>query len=131
MKNYFLSVIILIAVSTILFNCQNSNKVEQMLEKEIATENARCPVKMNENVYLDSCKLVADKIMQYHYRLTFSGIDSSNFINSTKQLMIESLKKQPTAALYQKENVGFRYIYSNIEGKYMFQINIDPKDYVQ
>lgn len=129
MRYHFLSAILLIVCCTIFFNCQNSNKVEVILEKEVATENARCPRKLNNNVYFDSCKLVSDRIIQYHYRLTFSGIDSSNFIKSSKSLMIENLKKQPTAALYQKENVGFKYIYSNIKGEYMFQINIAPSDY--
>lgn len=126
---FFIKLLFIFTICITIASCGNKDNVEALLEKEIATENARCPIRFNENIIMDSCRLLPQRIIQYHYRLAFSGLDSAVFINQYKPQMIEALKKQPTAKLYQKEGVGYQYIYNDMNGNYLFRLNILSNDY--
>lgn len=128
--------LILIATAAIvLTSCQESLEERAAREAREVTE-AKCPMPIGNNMYLDSIVFDIPSLTQTQYFRFIGDTDNDSMVVSMKDTdlkgaLVQELKNTPNYKTLMKRGANFRYIYRSSKNpeKVYFNFIINKADY--
>lgn len=128
--------LILIATAAIvLTSCQESLEERAAREAREVTE-AKCPMPIGNNMYLDSIVFDIPSLTQTQYFRFIGDTDNDSMVVSMKDTdlkgaLVQELKNTPNYKTLMKRGANFRYIYRSSKNpeKVYFDFIINKADY--
>lgn len=115
-----------------LSNCSGNSSTDKAI-KEIATiVNEKCPMKITDDVRLDSVSAEVGKKLVYNYTIFLideAKFNKKEFENGKKEAMTSSIKSSSDMSYLKSLGTTFEYRYFSEKGHLLSEINISPKDY--
>lgn len=131
-KQIFLFALVL-SLGFTFTQCSKETAVQKFLEVQVQALNAQCPVTVADGLILEKCEALPGKVFRYNY--TIKNVDpvvlgdTTQFKNSAKVAVVESLKSMPEMKQFNDHGVTIIYRYNDATGKYLYQLEIAPEDY--
>ena len=128
---------ILAITAFILVSCQESLEERAAREAREVTE-AKCPIPVGNNMYLDSIVFDIPSLTQTQYFRFIGNTDNDSMVIAMrdadlKGALIQELKNTPTYKTLMKRGANFRYVYRSTKDrkKTYFDFIITKADYGQ
>lgn len=126
---------LLAITASIFLSCQESLEERAAREAREVTE-AKCPMPVGSNLYLDSIVFDIPSLTQTQYFRFIGNTDNDSMVvamrdTDLKGALIQELKNTPTYKTLMKRGVNFRYVYRSTKerGKTFFDFTINKADY--
>ena len=130
-------IFILAITAFILVSCQESLEERAAREAREVTE-AKCPMPVGNNMYLDSIVFDIPSLTQTQYFRFIGDTDNDSMVIAMrdadlKGALIQELKNTPTYKTLMKRGANFRYVYRSTKDrkKTYFDFIITKADYAQ
>lgn len=132
MNDKMIKTLALLAVTALLFSCQESLLERAAREAREMTET-KCPMPVGDNLMLDSVVFDIPTLTQSQYFRVLGSLDDEELFEDVdaKALLLEELRNTPSYRALMERNVAFRYIYrsSESEDKVLLDLTLMPEDY--
>ena len=134
MKHFSTRFLILTAVIAVSMTaCQESLEQKAAHEALMFTQK-NCPVKMSDNLVIDSMVFEADtRTLHYYYTLTAPADSVGLFSETLKKVLLTDLKNTTALMAYKEAGYRFAYTYYSQEDPniVLFEAIFSEKDYKQ
>lgn len=132
MNDKMIKTLALLAVTALLFSCQESLLERAAREAREMTET-KCPMPVGDNLMLDSVVFDIPTLTQSQYFRVLGSLDDEELFEDVdaKALLLEELRNTPSYRALMERDVAFRYIYrsSESEDKVLLDLTLMPEDY--
>ena len=127
--------ILITTAAIVLTSCQESLEERAAREAREVTE-AKCPMPIGNNMYLDSIVFDIPSLTQTQYFRFIGDTDNDSMVVSMKDTdlkgaLVQELKNTPNYKTLMKRGANFRYIYRSSKNpeKVYFNFIINKADY--
>ena len=127
--------ILITTAAIVLTSCQESLEERAAREAREVTE-AKCPMPIGNNMYLDSIVFDITSLTQTQYFRFIGDTDNDSMVVSMKDTdlkgaLVQELKNTPNYKTLMKRGANFRYIYRSSKNpeKVYFDFIINKADY--
>ncbi len=127
--------ILITTAAIVLTSCQESLEERAAREAREVTE-AKCPMPIGNNMYLDSIVFDIPSLTQTQYFRFIGDTDNDSMVVSMKDTdlkgaLVQELKNTPNYKTLMKRGANFRYIYRSSKNpeKVYFDFIINKADY--
>lgn len=118
----------------LLLFCQCSSKEDRarkILTSDVFDINMQCPIKLDNNIRLDSCKLLPNNDLSYYYTyMDTVAIDSVWFRKMIVEEVFLTVKFDPKMADIRSYGIYLYYTYNYPQGHEAYSFSIAPEDYL-
>lgn len=128
-------VMMLAMTAFMLVSCQESLEERAAREAREVTE-ARCPMPVGNNMYMDSVVFDIPSLTQTQYFRFIGDTDNDSMVvamrdTNLKEALIQELKNTPNYKTLMKRGANFRYVYRSTKdrSKTYFDFIISKADY--
>lgn len=130
----YTKIIALIFCILLLHQCSPEVSYQELLKEASKEINAECPLMIDNETRLDSVATAPNLTFVYYYSLIYMDKVNVNLDELKGYLepnVLDNAQYNEAMADFRKNRVTMIYRYVDMEGNFMFEIDVRPEDYLE
>jgi len=132
----FLSVNVLLTtgLGLLLSACTTAPEYSSLLDQAAKEINVECPIMVDNETRLDSVATAPNLTFIYYYSLIYMdkvNVNIEELKGYLKPNILDNAQYNEALQDFRQNKVSMVYRYADMEGSFLFEINVKPDDYLE